>query len=34
MFFIGLAGPVVLVALCERIPLLNKRFFRLILGLR
>ena len=34
MFFIGLAGPVALVALCERIPLLKKRVFRLILGLR
>ena len=29
-----LAGPVALVALCERIPLLKKRVFRLILGLR
>lgn len=34
MFFIGLAGPVVLIALCERLPLMQKRFFRLVLGLR
>ena len=34
MFFIGLAGPVVLLAVCEKLPLMKNRFFRLILGLR